>query len=122
MSENDEIKICRWCHKVYSSPFCGNGCERRDFFKKDKIEPRELRLKPNKQGKIRWVCLSCKNEFTQKELEKHDFVCPNCGQKNDFYPFTKKECAICKEDGKARKLPLWAKACEKCGKNEFIIN
>ncbi len=122
----DKIKICRWCHKIYESPFCGNGCERDKVFRKnvegDDIEPREIVLDENESETVRWVCLACKSDFSEGKLQNTNWICPQCEQKNDFYPYTKKACVNCKEDGEYRKLPIWAKACEKCGKAEFIIN
>ena len=137
--ENEEnemkVKICRHCHVHFDSmeqKFCGNGCQKKEPFSSSGIsgkdfEPRVVKVRKNEEytdGEgVRWICNFCHDDFSDSILKDKDYICPSCGKENDFYPFTEKKCANCKEDDKThRKLPIWAKACEKCGKKDFIIN
>jgi hypothetical protein len=133
MTENgsDLLKICRECHVIYKKidqKFCGNACDKKPpHFIENKnnnaIEPRELILKPNPQNKIRWLCIHCHEEYSHEQINGSSFSCRKCGVKNDFFPFTAKACENCKDEkGTPRKLPLEAKACDLCGKAEFIVN
>ncbi|WP_371802028.1 hypothetical protein [Candidatus Lokiarchaeum ossiferum] len=130
-SDSEQFKICRQCHVVYkklSQKFCGNGCQNKPPFfiegkKRNSIEQREIILNKNEENIIRWVCISCKREYTETELQEIEYIC-ECNTKNDFYPFTFKSCANveCKSSDNFHSLPLEAKACDLCGKTNFIIN
>lgn len=127
----NQIKICRNCHTTYkklTQKFCGNGCERNspyliDGKSNDLIEPREILLSPNPDNKVRWICTHCYSEYSPDEVNIKEFTCKKCKAVNDVYPFSFKACANCKDsDGTIHKLPLEAKACEICGKSEYILN
>ncbi len=128
---NNQIIICRECHTIYkkkSQKFCGNDCQNKPPFfingkKNLQIEPRVIILEKNENNTIRWICVNCKKEYSDEDLKNIDNLC-NCGVKNDFFPFTFKECATieCKNEGNNHILPLEAKNCELCGKNNFILN
>ena len=130
-SNLDQFKICRQCHTVYkklAQRFCGNGCSKKTPFLIDgnvntEIEPRELILTPNTANQIRWMCLTCHQEYSMEEILDEEFKCA-CGIKNDVYPFTFKNCCneICKEGGLYHSLPLTAKACDLCGESQYILN
>lgn len=129
--DSQKIKICRNCHTIYKSftqKYCGNGCELKPpYFKEGKMNtsiiPREVLMPKISPLTIRWVCLNCGREYSQEKLEQKEFLC-DCGSKNDFYPFTYKECgnSECMLEGKLHILPLEAKACDLCGKTDFIFN
>ena len=129
--EANKFKICRECHVIYKKldqKYCGNGCDKKpphfiDNNNNTAIEPREIILNINQENKIRWVCIHCHEEYSHDQINGPSFSCLKCGIKNDIYPFTSKSCDICKdENGNPRKLPLEAKACDLCGKYDFIIN
>ena len=131
-SDNKPIKICRQCHSVYKSEtqkFCGNGCEHKaphflDGKINAEIEPREITLTPNSDNIIRWICISCLEEYSAEDVkEKSHFTCAKCNIENTLYPFTQKSCANCKnEDGTYYNLSLGAKVCDKCAKGDFVLN
>lgn len=132
--ESYQIKICRHCHSIYKKldqKFCGNNCQYEHPFFIDgiankNIEAREVLLSSNEEKIIIWMCMGCNREFTTDQINVNgkDFIC-ECGLNNQVYPFTSKKCANdkCKnEDGSLHSLPLNAKACEICGKINFILN
>lgn len=130
-SDSDQFKICRQCHVIYkkiSQKYCGNGCQNKPPFfiegkKNTSIEQRETILNKNSEKSIRWICIQCKREYTALELQNNEYIC-ECNVKNDFYPFTFKSCANieCKSTDVYHSLPLEAKACDLCGKKNFILN